>query len=163
MSDAPRILFVCAKFGSRSVFAAHICNLNSPWGVIAEASSFEEGKLSSKFFSYTESLGFDLKKDQLPSLFEHYKRGESFDHVVMMCSEQSGEHCHIFSLSVRELYGDKAVLHSWDVPDFSRITGTPDAARRQFLDAVASLDTRIVKLLELMTTEDKELIDSNTH
>ena len=154
MSKSLSILFICTKFGGRSALAAHLCNQLSPWGTIAEASSFEPGRLPQGYFSLMRSLGYQIPVEQPIGLFERYKRGETFDYVVTMCSEEAGEQCAILSLSVKELYGKEAKLLNWSVPDLSQIGGTDSEVRRDFVQVAEDLEHRITTMIRDLQQEN---------
>lgn len=144
--ESPRVLFVCTKFGGRSVLAAHLCNQLSPWGKIAVAASFEPGLLEQGYFRLLNSLGYPIPAEQPPSLFDRFSAGETFDVVIEMCSVESGENCPILHLSVVELYRGASVIENWSLPDLSRILaakGNPGQVRARFALAAEELESRM--------------------
>lgn len=138
----PRVLFLCTRYGGRSTLAAYLCNKQSPWGKISVAARFEEERLPEGFFRLLKSFGIELEGDQPPSLFERFSAGETFDYVVLICSEESGELCAIQHLSARELY-TRSVVMNWSIPDFSLIKGTPEQVQAEFGKRVAELQYQV--------------------
>lgn len=109
------------------------------------------------------SLGYEIPEEYPLSLFEHYKQDVIFDYVVMMCCEQSGEHCHIFSVSVKELYGKNAKIVTWSVPDLSQINGSQEEVSREFSRIIGRLDVRIDHFLRELEKDHYNLITRQEH
>lgn len=147
MSRSVRILFACTKVGGRSLLAAHLCNRLSPWGEIAASAGFDSGRLPAAYSDLLHTLGYEVPAANPPTLFERYKRGETFGRVITLCCEESGEHCRIFSLSVSELYGRSARIENWAMPDVSLLRERP-AEQAESLSRVArELHLRIQGLI----------------
>ena len=163
MRGSRRILFVCTKFGSRSLLAAHLCNTLSPSGDIAAASSFDARGLSRYYFDQMGSMGYGIPREQPPNLFERFNRGETFDLIVTLCCEESGEQCRILGLSVSELYGKEARIINWPVPDILRTeTGEPGMGNR--ISRLADeLELRIGVLLEELSIRPAAMPCRRTH
>jgi protein-tyrosine-phosphatase len=143
----PKILFVCTRFGGRSLLAAHLANSLSPWGKVAVAASFETGVLGRGYFRFMSSLGVHLSEEHPPSVFERFSAGERYDHVVIICSEESGELCRLLRISVGELFGDRAVMENWSVPDLSLIQGEPNDVRLAFNRVITQMEGLVQDLL----------------
>src|SRR5690606_41243961 len=97
--ESPRVLFVCTKFGGRSVLAAHLCNQLSPWGKIAVAASFEPGLLEQGYFMLLNFLCYPIPAAQNPSLFYCISAGETLVSVIDMCVIDRGDNISILHRS----------------------------------------------------------------
>ncbi|NIL99775.1 MAG: hypothetical protein GTO30_08650 [Acidobacteria bacterium] len=135
----PSILFVCTLRGGRArigeLFAEKIA------GELLDAASacFEPGPIRGLPVQVMNEIGIELGSDLVPSIFQRFRTGRTFDYVVAMCDESGSELCDLFRRNVTVMYGRKSRVLRWDVEDFSTLEGS----REECLRRAAGLRDRI--------------------
>jgi arsenate reductase len=122
--DSPSILFVCTLRGARARIAelyAH--KLGDPELRMASA-CFEPGAIRGLPVKITREIGMEFPEDLVSSVFQMFRTGQSFDHVVSMCDESGAELCDLFRRNVDVMYAKKSRRLSWDIGDFSALEGS---------------------------------------
>jgi len=111
-----RILFVCIHNSARSQMAEElmrkICNSDTE----IESAGLTPGALNPLAIEVLREEGIDISGKQTRDVFEVYKSGKLFSHVITVCDEASAERCPIFPGVVKKLH--------WNFPDPSRFEGT---------------------------------------
>lgn len=131
----PRVLFICIHNSARSQMAEawlnHVC------GEFLEAHSagLEPGTINSLAVQVMQEAGIDISTKSTQSVFDVFKSGQLFAHVITVCDESSAEKCPIFP-------GPANRLH-WSFPDPSTVTGTPDEQRDQVRQIRDQIRTKI--------------------
>ena len=90
------ILFVCIQNAGRSQMAEAF--LNQICGEDFEASSagLEPGKLNPVVVDAMREIGIDISGNKTKGVFDVFKSGQIFSHVITVCDEASVERCPIF-------------------------------------------------------------------
>ncbi len=121
-----RILFVCSRRGARAMIAQSFAEALGGEAIRAQSASFEPGPIGDLPSRLMREIGQEVDTEPPPQVFERFRRGECFDHVVTMCSASIHVICPLFRAHVGALYRSWAVRHAWAVRDFASLTGTPD-------------------------------------
>lgn len=111
-----KVLFICIHNSARSQMAEAF--LNQICGEQFEASSagLEPGKLNPIVVEAMKEIGIDISGNQTKAVFDVFKSGKVFKHVITVCDEASAERCPIFPGITNRLH--------WSFPDPSAIQGT---------------------------------------
>jgi arsenate reductase len=112
----PKVLFICVHNSARSQMAE--AWLNSICGEFFEAHSagLEPGTLNPLAVEVMREAGIDISKKKTQAMFDVFKSGQLFSHVVTVCDESSAEKCPIFPGPTRRLH--------WSFADPSQVPGT---------------------------------------
>ena len=112
----PKVLFICVHNSARSQMAE--AWLNSICGEFFEAHSagLEPGRLNPLAVEVMREAGIDISKRKTQAVFDVFKSGQLFSHVITVCDESSAEKCPIFPGPTRRLH--------WSFADPSQVTGT---------------------------------------
>jgi arsenate reductase len=112
----PKVLFICVHNSARSQMAE--AWLNSICGEFFEAHSagLEPGRLNPLVVEVMHEAGIDVSKKKTQAVFDVFKSGQLFSHVITVCDESSAEKCPIFPGPTRRLH--------WSFADPSQVTGT---------------------------------------
>lgn len=82
----------------------------------AESAGLEPGKLNPLAVEVMKETGIDISGNKTKSVFNFLKQGETYDYVVTVCDEASGERCPFFP-------GKTVRLH-WSIDDPAAFEGT---------------------------------------
>jgi arsenate reductase len=108
-----KVLFVCIHNSARSQMAEawmnHICGQY----IEAHSAGLEPGSLNPLVVQVMKEEGIDISHKKTQAVFDLFKKGERFDHVITVCDEASAEKCP--GLAQR--------IH-WSFPDPSKATGS---------------------------------------
>lgn len=81
-----------------------------------ESAGLEPGVINPLAIATMNEVGIDISRNSTQSVFEVYKAGKLFSHVVAVCDEASAEACPIFPGPVTRVH--------WSIPDPASLTGT---------------------------------------
>jgi arsenate reductase (thioredoxin) len=126
-----RVLFVCIHNSARSQMAEawlnHLCGDHFE----AHSAGLEPGLLNPLVVEGMKEVGIDISQKKTQAVFDLFKRGKHFDHVITVCDEASAERCPIFPGLTQRLH--------WSFPDPSKVVGTKEeklAQIRPIRDAI---------------------------
>jgi arsenate reductase (thioredoxin) len=116
-----KVLFICVHNSARSQMAE--AWLNSVCGEFFEAQSagLEPGTLNPLAVGVMREAGIDISGKKTQALFDVFKSGQLFSHVITVCDESNAERCPIFPGPTKRLH--------WSFADPSQITGTDEEKR----------------------------------
>ena len=84
----------------------------------AQSAGLEPGTLNPLVVEAMQEVGIDISKKETQAVFDVFKSGKLFSHVVTVCDETSAEKCPIFAGVTKRLH--------WSFPDPSVLTGTDE-------------------------------------
>jgi arsenate reductase len=112
------VLFICVHNSARSQMAEawlnHICSDVFE----AESAGLEPGTLNPLVVEAMQEVGIDISEKQTRAVFDVFKAGKLFSHVITVCDETSAEKCPIFPGIAKRLH--------WSFADPSALTGSHD-------------------------------------
>jgi arsenate reductase len=113
-----KVLFVCIQNSARSQMAE--AWLNHLFGETFEAHSagLEPGELNPLAVQVMREAGIDISGNETKSVFDKFKAGEIYNHVITVCDESNAERCPIFPGIVSRMH--------WGFEDPAQVTGTPE-------------------------------------
>jgi arsenate reductase len=82
---------------------------------VAESAGLEPGVLNPLVVEVMKEAGYDISGNKTKSVFDFYKQGKTYDFVITVCDESSGERCPLFP-------GGATRLH-WGFDDPSSFNG----------------------------------------
>jgi arsenate reductase len=116
MSDRLKVLIICRHNSGRSQMAeAYLKRLAGDRADVASAGLEPAAAVSPLVVEVMQEEGFDLSRKKPQSVFELFKQGRLFDHVITVCSDTE-EQCPLFP----------GITQRWHMPfpDPSKATGT---------------------------------------
>ena len=113
-----KVLFVCIHNSARSQMAEAFLNHLCPEFFEAHSAGLEPGKLNPFVVEAMLEIGIDISANQTKSVFDMFRSGRIFSHVITVCDGASAERCPIFPGVTQRLH--------WSFPDPSALTGTRD-------------------------------------
>jgi arsenate reductase len=113
-----RVLFICVQNSARSQMAEAFLKATCGDGVEVDSAGLTPGVLNPLAVATMREAGIDISGKSTKSVFDVYKSGRLFSHVVTVCDEAAAQACPIFPGIVKRLH--------WDVPDPAALTGTTE-------------------------------------
>ena len=110
------VLFVCIHNSARSQMAEAFLNQICPEEFEAQSAGLEPGRLNPIVVEAMQEIGIDISGNKTKAVFDMFKSGQMFSHVITVCDETSAERCPIFP-------GVTTRLH-WSFEDPSSFKGS---------------------------------------
>lgn len=114
--EKEKVLFVCVHNSARSQMAEAFLNRLGGDRFEAESAGLEPGQLNPLVVEAMKEAGIDISGKGTKGVFDLYKQGRIYSHVITVCDETEGERCPLFA--------GKAVRLHWSFEDPSRFTGS---------------------------------------
>ncbi len=111
-----RVLFVCIHNSARSQMAETFLNALGGDQFEAESAGFEPGQLNPLVVEAMKEIGYDISGNKPKEVFDLYKQGRIYTHVVTVCDEGNAEKCPVFPGMMNRLH--------WSFADPSGFQGT---------------------------------------
>ena len=111
-----KVLFVCVHNSARSQMAEAFLNKLGGDRFQAESAGLESGILNPLAVEVMREIGIDISQKKTRSVFDLFKQGRLFKHVITVCDATSAEKCPIFPGAIQR--------HHWSFPDPAQLTGT---------------------------------------
>ncbi len=127
-----KVLFICVHNSARSQMAEALLNHIDGENFEAYSAGLEPGTLNPLVVEAMDEISIDISRQETKTVFDMYKSGRMFAHVITVCDGTSAERCPIFPGVARPLH--------WSFPDPSAFTGTRDERlekTREVRDAIS--------------------------
>ena len=110
---SPRIVYLQDLLDQE--FGKGLCRVICP---ITDPYVGHHGSLGSfvTVFRFMRNIGIDISHKETKSVFDLFKQGRLFNHVITVCDEASAEKCPIFAGAIQR--------HHWSFRDPAQLTGT---------------------------------------
>lgn len=137
-----KVLFVCIHNSARSQMAEAWLNRLCPEFFAAQSAGLEPGVLNPLVVEVMGEAGIDLSAAKTKSVFDVFRSGQLFSHVITVCDEASAERCPIFPGVAQRLH--------WSFPDPSTLTGTHEEKLARVREIRGLIQRRIEEWCEAM-------------
>jgi arsenate reductase len=84
----------------------------------AQSAGLEPGSLNPLVVQVMKEAGIDISQNKTKSVFDFFKAGDIFSHVITVCDESSAEKCPVFPGVTNRLH--------WSFLDPSILTGSQE-------------------------------------
>ncbi len=135
-----KLLFVCIHNSARSQIAEAYLNSFAGEKFFAESAGLESGKLNPYVVSVMMEAGLDISGNKTKTVNEFLNANKTFDYVITVCDEASGERCPYFP-------GNGKRLH-WTFEDPSALTGTDEEKLKQIRLIRDEIKTKILDFIK---------------
>jgi len=132
-----KVLFVCVHNSARSQMAEAFFNRYAKGSDTAESAGIEAGRLNPYVVKAMAEKGFDISQNDTNGVFDFYKDGRRYSHVIAVCDAEAAQRCPIFPGVIRR--------ELWSFPDPSTFTGTEDEIMAQVRDEI---ERKVIALLQ---------------
>ena len=133
----PKILFICVHNSARSQMAEAFLNDVCGGEFEAQSAGLEPGTLNPLVVEVMREAGYDISKNKTQAVFDVFKSGQLFAHVVTVCSEAEAGGCPIFPGPTKRLH--------WPFPDPSKVEGTREEKLEKIRQIRNAIQARIVQ------------------
>jgi len=133
MFHRPRVLFVCVHNAARSQICEAFLKHYAGDHFDAQSAGLEPGELNPLAVAAMNEIGLDISQNKTKSVFEVWKSGQAFQHVIAVCDAETAEKCPIFPGVTKRLH--------WPFHDPSKVTGSHEKKLkkvRQIRDDIAA-------------------------
>jgi arsenate reductase (thioredoxin) len=137
-----KILFVCVHNSARSQIAEEYTRLGSKGKVEAESAGLEPGMLNPYVIKALLEDGIDISNKKTQSVFELYKKGNTYDYVITVCSKEAEAECPVFPGNTQRLnwpFEDPALFKGSDEEIMDQVRHVRDRIKDKtiaFLNAI---------------------------
>ncbi len=116
MAAKPSVLFVCIHNAARSQMAEAFLRHLAGDGFEAASAGLEKGQLNPLAVKVMAEIDIDIKQQSSKTVFSLLQQEKTFDYVITVCDDASGERCPLFP-------GQAERLH-WRFADPAQLTGS---------------------------------------
>jgi arsenate reductase len=115
----------------------------------AESAGLEPGELNPMAIEAMRMVGIDISNAKTNSVFEKYKSGELFAHIITVCDATTAERCPIFP-------GVTNTIH-WSFSDPSAFDGTREEMLARTVEVREQIFTAIQEWVPTVTKTPVEV------
>lgn len=137
-----RVLFVCSHNSARGQMAEAFFNHYAHENELAESAGVEPGTLNSYVVRAMAEKGFDLSQNQTKCIFELYKEGHHFTHVVSVCDPEVAEQCPVFPGVMKNVH--------WNLKDPSAFVGSDEEIMQQVRHVRDAIEEHVRAFLNIV-------------
>ncbi|MGD1083430.1 MAG: arsenate reductase ArsC [Verrucomicrobiota bacterium] len=130
-----KVLFVCVHNSARSQMAEAFLNQMCGEDFEAFSAGLEPGRLNPVVVEVMREIGIDISRNKTKAVFDMFKAGKMFSHVITVCDEASAERCPVFA-------GVTTRLH-WSFADPSSFKGAPEQVLQQTREVRDAIQEKI--------------------
>jgi arsenate reductase len=135
----PRILFICVHNSGRSQIAeAYLKKMAGNEFEVESAGLEPAKKINPLVVEVMQEEGIDISNNKIQSVFELFKTGRLYDHVITVCDSAAESKCPVFA----------GITKRWNWP-------FPDPAA-----TVGSKEEKLEKVREIRNMIKEKLLDS---
>ncbi len=143
-----KVLFVCVHNSARSQMAEAFFNKYAQPGDSAESAGIEPGKLNPFVIRAMDEKGIDISSNETKSVFNLYKEGRTYSHIVTVCDAEAAQRCPIFP-------GIRRII-MWSFPDPSTFTGNDDEIMEQVRAVRYEIEQKVKAFIQNPAAENVE-------
>jgi arsenate reductase len=126
-----KVLFICVHNSARSQMAEGLLNAMCLEHFAAESAGLEPGELNPYAVEAMREIGIDISGKDTKAVFDLFKSGRLYRHVIAVCDTATAERCPVFPGLVER--------HQWSFPDPAAVGGSDEerlAAMREVREMI---------------------------
>jgi arsenate reductase len=97
MKKKKKVLFVCVHNSARSQIAEELLNRMCGDEYEAQSAGLEPGELNPLAMEVLREIGIEISGKETRSVFDVYKSGQMFSHVIAVCDGANAQRCPYIS------------------------------------------------------------------
>ncbi|MBA2432831.1 MAG: arsenate reductase ArsC [Chthoniobacterales bacterium] len=130
-----KVLFICVHNSGRSRMAEAFLNAECEDFYEAQSAGLEPGTFNPLVAETMDELGLDIRQKPSQAVFDVWRSGPVFSHVISVCSESEAGGCPIFPGPTKRLH--------WTFPDPSKVEGDHEQKLAQVREIRDTIRARI--------------------
>ena len=135
-----KVLFICVHNSARSQMAEAFLNHYGHNHFEAESAGLEPGTLNPLVVEVMREAGYDISGNPVDSVFDFFRQGRLYSHVITVCDANRSEKCPIFPGTVIRL--------NWSFDDPSGFTGTQEEKIKKTRMVRDQIKRRILQFID---------------
>lgn len=139
-NEKTKVLFICVHNSARSQMAEEYLRQFAGDHYEVESAGLEPGELNPYVVKVLKEDGIDISGKKTQSVFDLYRRGNTYSYVITVCSREAEEKCPIFPGPVRRVH--------WPFPDPSSFQGTDEEITQKTREIRDSIKDHIKQFTE---------------
>jgi len=143
----PRVLFVCVHNSARSQLAEEYLRHLAGDQFVVESAGLTAGALNPVVVKVLKDEGIDISHKKTQAVGDLFRKGETYQWVITVCSREAEENCPVFPGPVRRL--------SWPFPDPSRFVGTEAEIRDRVIQLASQIKAQVRAFVEEHHTKEQ--------
>lgn len=140
-----KVLFVCIHNSARSQMAEELLKKYAGETFSVQSAGLEPGVLNPLTIEVLKEEGIDITGKKTQSVFDLFKSGNLFHHVITVCDEGNSQKCPIFP-------GQTNRIH-WSFKDPSGFTGTDEEKLAQTRMIKEEIKQKVLAFIETINKE----------
>lgn len=138
MDKQIRVLFICTHNSGRSQIAEAYLKQMGGEAFEVESAGLEPAEaVNPLVVAVMQEEGFDLSQKRPQSVFDLYRAGKLYDHVITVCEAGSDKRCPIFPGIARRMnwpFADPAAVEGTHAEKLDRVREIRDRIKRRLID-----------------------------
>jgi arsenate reductase len=143
----PRVLFVCVHNSARSQLAEEYLRRAAGDQFFVESAGLTPGTLNPHVVALLNEQGIDISGKATQAVTNLYRRGETYEWVIAVCSRDAERDCPLFPGPVRRL--------SWPFSDPAGFTGDDAEVASQVRRLAQEIEQRVKDFVEEHRPKEK--------
>jgi arsenate reductase len=137
----PKVLFICVHNTGRSQIAEAYLKKFAGDKYEVESAGLEPGnQINPLVVDVMKEEGIDISNNSIQSVFELFKTGNLYDHVITVCDSASEAKCPVFAGITKRW--------NWPFPDPAAVEGTEDEKLQKVRDIRDLIKSRLVDTIQ---------------
>ena len=137
-----KVLFICIHNSARSQIAEALLRRecggdDRSSSIHVESAGLTPGTLNPLAVETLAEIGIDIHGKATRDVFDLYKSGAKFTHVITVCDQASAERCPIFPGTLEK--------ENWSFPDPSQFVGTHEEKIVQMREVRTAIEKKVVE------------------
>jgi arsenate reductase len=137
----PRILFICVHNSGRSQIAEAYLKKFAGDKYDAESAGLEPAaKINQLVVDVMKEEGIDISGNKIQSVFELFKAGRLYDHVITVCSSAHEAKCPVFAGITKRW--------NWPFPDPAAVEGSEEQKLQKVREIRDTIKEKLISTIE---------------
>jgi arsenate reductase len=137
----PRVLFICVHNTGRSQIAEAYLKKFAHDKYDVESAGLEPAdQINPLVVAAMQEEGIDISQNKIQSVFELFKSGKLYDHVITVCDSAAEAKCPVFAGITKRW--------NWPFPDPSAVEGTDEEKRQKVRDIRDMIKSRLLETIQ---------------
>lgn len=139
----PRVLFVCVHNSARSQIAEAYLKQMAGDRFEVESAGFQPGPINPLAIETMGEEGIDISRNETSNVFDFYKEGRLYSHVITVCEDSKEADCPVFPGIAKRLH--------WGFPNPEEFQGAWESKLKQMRVLRESIKQQVKSFYQELT------------